>query len=299
MKQVLGQEFVNPLAPVIPQGTATNEMHVPPSNFSQPTNVLDEFMAEANNVVDVFKPFFKGNSWKEILLEILDLPPPSDGSLQQNQTLPLTTQVEGQSTQAMLQNVTRDVTPTIDLATPNASIPIFGQGTSQALGHQELGGNMGVVNPILSSNPNSTFPLPQNNPYSWTAGSSGMNNTSVGLGISDPQGGGTFDNATGNTLARLQSSSSPSFSVIPHKSSSGYQDVRRYHRFEMTGVSSLGQPADIVGANIWVYPEHNQHRYFRRPPSLTDFPDFVDAWQVKSNLSHYSIYIVGQFQKLN
>ncbi|KHN32346.1 hypothetical protein glysoja_032529, partial [Glycine soja] len=83
-----------------------------------------------------------------------------------------------------------------------------------------------------------------------------------------------FPNTTGNTLTHFQSCSSPpSFPVLPHasSSSSSHQQFPRYLPQQMTGINPQGILASM--------PQYNQGHFWLRPPSLTDFPNFVHAWE--------------------
>ncbi|KAG5063062.1 hypothetical protein JHK85_004245 [Glycine max] len=73
---------------------------------------------------------------------------------------------------------------------------------------------------------------------------------------------------------RFQSCSSPSFPVLPHasSSSSSHQQFPRYLPQQMTGINPQGILASM--------PQYNQGHFWLRPPSLTDFPNFVHAWEV-------------------
>uniref|UniRef100_A0A0R0KX57 Mediator of RNA polymerase II transcription subunit 25 n=1 Tax=Glycine max TaxID=3847 RepID=A0A0R0KX57_SOYBN len=72
---------------------------------------------------------------------------------------------------------------------------------------------------------------------------------------------------------RFQSCSSPSFPVLPHasSSSSSHQQFPRYLPQQMTGINPQGILASM--------PQYNQGHFWLRPPSLTDFPNFVHAWE--------------------
>ncbi|KAK7348653.1 hypothetical protein VNO80_23247 [Phaseolus coccineus] len=98
----------------------------------------------------------------------------------------------------------------------NASTPITVE--------EELGGNMGIVNLILTSEncSNSSFSFPQNNPNAWSH-PSGMNNTIVGLGSIDQQnlagvdasfGNLMFPDTTRNSLNQFQPPSFPMLVVV-------------------------------------------------------------------------------------
>ncbi|TKY59160.1 Mediator of RNA polymerase II transcription subunit 25 [Spatholobus suberectus] len=209
-------------------------------------------------------------------------------------------------------SVTKDTTSIMELTTnssENVNISIApgvvskaftytaGEGSSRGL-PQELVGSVGVVNPILISSescPNSSLSLlPQNNANFWSAGpdawchSSGVNSTAIRLGTIDPhdppRAGASFGDTTGNSLAQFQSCSSPSFPVLPYgsTSSSSNQQFPRYHQLGTTGLSPLATPA--MRANTWaspapMVPQYNQRYLWPRSPSLTDFKDFVQAWE--------------------
>jgi len=144
-----------------------------------------------------------------------------------------------------------------------------------------VGGNMGVVNPILTSEncSSSSFSFPQTNPNVWNQ-PSGMNNTPVGLGSMNQQnfpgvdasfGNLMFPNTTGNSLNPFQS---PSFPMPPcgSSSSSFHQPFQKPLQFQAIGISARGTPA--------MNHRFNQGFVSPPPPSLRDFDSFVCAWEV-------------------
>jgi len=194
-------------------------------------------------------------------------------------------------------NVTKDTTSIIEL-TPNSSESVnistspgvvlsnastpTGEGPSQVLA-QELGGNMGVVNPILTSTNCSYSSLSLNNPNSWFAGPNawnhpnGVNSTTVRAGTMDPPrvhasfGNRMFPNIQRNSITPFQS---PSFPVLPSGGSSSniLQQFPRSLPSQMYGINARGTSAMVH--------RFNHGPFWPRPPSLSDFDNMVCAWKV-------------------
>ncbi|KAG2409132.1 uncharacterized protein HKW66_Vig0039540 [Vigna angularis] len=154
-----------------------------------------------------------------------------------------------------------------------------GEGPSKVLA-QELGGNMGVANPIINSRncSNSTLLLPQNNPNFWVAKSDSWNHPSARLGTMDPPGFNAsfrnpmFPNVTGSSITRFPS---PRFPVLPYGGSSSniHQQHPRSLPLQTNGMNA-------PGASAMVHRFNNHGIFCPRPPSLSDFDTMVSAWKV-------------------
>ncbi|WVZ24279.1 hypothetical protein V8G54_002823, partial [Vigna mungo] len=153
-----------------------------------------------------------------------------------------------------------------------------GEGPSKVLA-QELGGNMGVANPILTSRncSNSTLLFPQNNPNMWVAKSDSWNHPSARLGTMDPPGVNAsfrnpmFPNITGSSITSFQS---PRFPVLPYGGSSS-----NIHQQRPRSLPSQIIGMNAPGASAMVHRFNNHGLFWPRPPSLSDFDTMVCAWK--------------------
>ncbi|KAH1202633.1 hypothetical protein GmHk_17G049059 [Glycine max] len=77
-----------------------------------------------------------------------------------------------------------------------------------------------------------------------------------------------------DVMAQFQSCSSPSLRMLPYDSSSScsHQQFPRYLPFQVTGFGPQGIPA--------MMPQYNKGHLWLHPPTLTDFPKLVQAWEV-------------------
>lgn len=272
------QESVGTLSPVIQQQATTDEMY-------------DDFMAELCNDNDIlpltddtFKSLFQLD---EPILEYFS----SEVFKEVEEQVP---------TDIPADNVTKDTTSVIQL-TPNSSERVnisispglvlsnastpTGEGPSNVVA-QELGPNMGVVNPILTSRncSSSSFSLPQMNQNLWIAGpnawnhANGVNSTTVRVGTMDPPGvdasfgNPMYPNIPGNSITQFQS---PSFPVLLYGSSSSsniHQQFPRSLPLQMIG-------SNARGTSVMVH-RFSHGPFWPRPPSLRDFDSMVCAWKV-------------------
>jgi len=78
-----------------------------------------------------------------------------------------------------------------------------------------------------------------------------------------------------NVMAQFQSCPSRSLQVLPYDSSSrsSHQQFPRYLPFQMTRINPQGIPPAMM-------PQYNKGHLWPHPPTLTDFPKFVHAWEV-------------------
>ncbi|KAL5184262.1 Mediator of RNA polymerase II transcription subunit 25 [Glycine soja] len=77
-----------------------------------------------------------------------------------------------------------------------------------------------------------------------------------------------------NVMAQFQSCPSRSLQVLPYDSSSrsSHQQFPRYLPFQMTRINPQGIPPAMM-------PQYNKGHLWPHPPTLTDFPKFVHAWE--------------------
>ncbi|RDX84675.1 Mediator of RNA polymerase II transcription subunit 25, partial [Mucuna pruriens] len=123
--QNVGLESASTLSPAIPQAT-TNEIYVPSSSCSMPMNIgYDDFLAELCNDSDIFLP----QSITTDTTSTIHLAPNSS------------------------EEVNISITP--ELVVSDATIFTAGEGSSSRGLGQELGSNLGVVNPITTTTTNS------------------------------------------------------------------------------------------------------------------------------------------------
>ncbi|BAT75024.1 hypothetical protein VIGAN_01281800 [Vigna angularis var. angularis] len=228
--QNVRRESASKLPLVAPQ--VTSEMHAPSTGCFVPMDSFAELMSllsDDNNDYQQDQPRKKSKtsvptSEEEDSLAYLfqlDQPVSLDEILGQGQSLFSKTQVGGESSQVLRdivpQSVTRGSASTIQL-TSNSSermnisispgiVACTSSGSSNGLAH-ELGGNMGVVNPMFSSELNclnSSLSLPQNNPKFWPAGSNALFPPQTAASFGDS----TFLNTIENSNIQFESSSFP------------------------------------------------------------------------------------------
>jgi len=227
--------------PLVASQATTNEMPAPSQGCFVPMSSYEEIMSILSDDNITFEDQPKKKSKTSVptaeeedslayLLQ-LDQPVSLDELLGQEQTLPSNTQAGGESSQVLRdiaqQSVTRGTTSTFQL-TPNPSERMnisvspgivvsnactssLGEGSSNGL-PQELGGNMGVLNPIFGSENylNSGLPpLPQNDPNFWPAESSALYPPQIAASFGDS----TFLNTIGNSNPQFDS---PSFPMQPY-----------------------------------------------------------------------------------
>ncbi|KAK7348652.1 hypothetical protein VNO80_23246 [Phaseolus coccineus] len=266
--QNVGHENANNASPVVPPQATMNEM-------------FDDFMTQIYNDNDILP---LGDDVFEGLLQSYESIPLDDvllGVLKEME--------EGELREVVAdipsRSVTKDTTSTMQFASNspekgNVSISPRLNASTPITVEEELGGNMGVVNPILTSQncSNSSLSFPQNNPNAWNH-PSGMNNTTVGLGSIDQQnptgvyssfGNLMFPNTTGNSLNQFQP---PSFPMLPCGSSSSsiHQSFPRTLQFQSVGITARGTPS--------MKHRFNQGLVSPHPPSFKDFDSFVSAWE--------------------
>ncbi|RDY06743.1 Mediator of RNA polymerase II transcription subunit 25, partial [Mucuna pruriens] len=263
-------ESVSTLSPIIPQAI-TDEMDVPFPNYSLPTDANDDIMAQIDNEKnDIFLPIFEDDFMAQLDNDNdIFLPTFEDDIMAQiDNDNDIFLPILGEDT---LNNNEALQEWEDDLRQVLTDIPTAGEGSSSRGLPQE----MGVMNPILCSEDcsNSSSPLPQNNQNLWLGGPSDMNSTTVRLGTMDPSPiGASFGNSmfpdTTTTNSPTQSQSQ-SFPVLPYGSNSSSD--QQFSRYQMTMLSPLGTPAMMA--------QYNQSHFWPCPPSLTDFQDFVHAWE--------------------
>ena len=262
------QEAESSLYPLIPQATM-NEIYVPSPTNSEPKNIYDDLMARLCNDDDILK--LEENNEQipldDISLEVLKAVEGLAHSVtnDRNSTTLLTSN--------SLEEVNISIPPAAGVVVSEAftqfqspSFPVHPYGcTSVGASASASVGGIGCTSTVNAS---------------VVAGAS----TTVRLATTDPQdppqigtsfGNSVFPNTTGNPLTQFQScSSKSSFPMLPYDSSSNssYQQFPRYIPYLMTGIGPQGIPA--------MMPQHNQGKFWLRPPPLSDFPNFVHAWEV-------------------
>ncbi|KAH1261419.1 hypothetical protein AAZX31_02G133200 [Glycine max] len=290
-------EAESSLYPLIPQATM-NEIYVPSPTNSEPKNIYDDLMARLCNDDDILK--LEENNEQipldDISLEVLKAVEGLAHSVtnDRNSTTLLTSN--------SLEEVNISIPPAAGVVVSEAftqfqspSFPVHPYGcTSVGASASASVGGIGctsTVNASVVAGASTTVRLattdPQDPPQIGTstvnasvvAGAS----TTVRLATTDPQdppqigtsfGNSVFPNTTGNPLTQFQScSSKSSFPMLPYDSSSNssYQQFPRYIPYLMTGIGPQGIPA--------MMPQHNQGKFWLRPPPLSDFPNFVHAWE--------------------
>jgi len=225
MKNFLVQESACTDPQVIP---TANEMNVLSPSCFLPMNEYEEIMALISDDNDNSQEDQASKKSKTLSEEENSLPnlfqPDQPLYLEEvfgpEETLPAEAQVGGSSS-----HVPRDVAPQTVMTNTSSSMNIsispgmlqsnactstFGQGSSSGL-VQQLGGNMGVVSSIFSSEncSNSSLSLPENIPKFWPAGSNALYPPQAGTSFGDS----IFPKATGNSFTRFES---PNFPVHPY-----------------------------------------------------------------------------------
>ncbi|ESW25712.1 hypothetical protein PHAVU_003G059200 [Phaseolus vulgaris] len=233
--QNVGHENANNASPVAPPQATTDEM-------------FDDFMTQICNDNDILP---LGDDVFEGLLQSYESIPLDDvllGVLKEME--------EGELREVVADipshSGTKDTTSTMQFASNSSEIgnvsfsPRLNASTSITV-EEELGGNMGVVNPILTSEncSNSRFSFPQNNPNAW-------------------------NHPSGNSLNQFQP---PSFPMLPcgSGSSSIHQPFPRTIQFQSVGITARGTPS--------MKHRFNQRLVSPHPPSFRDFDSFVCAWE--------------------
>ncbi|CAJ1939286.1 unnamed protein product [Sphenostylis stenocarpa] len=257
-------ESSNTVPQTIPQAT-TNEMNgLSPLSFL-PMNEYEEIMALLTDDNDISqqdhtwiqpKTFLTSEEEDSVeLLFQLDHSFSIEEILGEDQTLSSQTQVGGSSSHELRdfveQSVTTDTTSTIPLdsnssdrmnisispgvVVSNVSTTTFGERSSNEPA-QQLGDNMGVFNPIFSSENFSTSSLsmPENNPNVWPSGSDAFYPPRAGASFGDS----TFPNTTGNSFTQFES---PSFSVHPYGCASA-------------SFGTSASASDLVGDSVTQFP---------------------------------------------
>lgn len=233
MKHFLVQEFGSKLPLVASQAattTNTNGCFLPMDSYAEVMSLLND----DNNDYEEDQPRKKSKTSgptseeEDSLAYLFQLDPPVslDEILGQDQTLFSNTQLGGESSQLL-----RDIVP----QTVTRGTPSVGEGSSNGL-PQQLGGNMGVVNPMFSSelnSSNSTLSLPQNNPIFWppqTAAPFGDSTFLNTIGNSNTQFGSAARAGSdfGNSLTQFQF---PNSSVNPYDCA-GAGDGNSFSQFQ-------------------------------------------------------------------
>ncbi|XP_014506242.2 mediator of RNA polymerase II transcription subunit 25 [Vigna radiata var. radiata] len=237
--QNAGHENANTESPVVPPEATADEMF---DDFLKQLWNEDDILPLGDDVFDGLLQANDSNPLDDVLLEVLK-------EMEEGELREVVADTPSQS-------VTKDATSTVPFATNSSE-------TGNV--EDELGGKMGVVNPIPPSEncSNSSFSFPQSNPNAWNQ-PSGMNNTTVGFGNL------IFPDTAENSLNQFQS---PSFPMLTCGSSSSsiHQPFPKPLQFQAIGITIRGTPA--------MKHRCNQGLVSPPPPSLTDFHSFVCAWQ--------------------
>ncbi|QCD83083.1 mediator of RNA polymerase II transcription subunit 25 [Vigna unguiculata] len=218
--------------------TNTNGCFLPMDSYAEVMSLLND----DNNDYEEDQPRKKSKTSgptseeEDSLAYLFQLDPPVslDEILGQDQTLFSNTQLGGESSQLL-----RDIVP----QTVTRGTPSVGEGSSNGL-PQQLGGNMGVVNPMFSSelnSSNSTLSLPQNNPIFWPPQTAA------------PFGDSTFLNTIGNSNTQFGSAA-------------------------RAGLPSAMVPNPLVSP-VPIMSQYNQTQVLPRQPFLPDFKDSIPAWE--------------------
>ncbi|KAK7314514.1 hypothetical protein VNO77_33040 [Canavalia gladiata] len=309
---------VNPLPLVAPNATP-NETHAPSQSMNVYEDIMAEiadkdiFLPRKKSKTD--RTIMEEDTLEDLFLP--DEPIPLDDSLAQENMVSNNRQFSSEVLGAVEEEprpVLRDIaarsgpinnTTVIDLTSNSPMLVSKGSSSKAVEGSQkgpvqELGRNKGVVNPALNSGSSSNpgLLLPQKEPNLWpnTAPQtwhqpSGRMSTAVRLGIVDPWdppptgssfGNTSFPHAAGNSLVQSQPHSS-SLS-LPH--GTVQQKLPEYHQYQMTGFGPLGVPAQATptwvpspSAPPPIMPPFNPRDFWPPPQSLTNFHDFVHAWE--------------------
>ncbi|WVZ24271.1 hypothetical protein V8G54_002815 [Vigna mungo] len=267
--QNVRRESASKLPLVAPQ--VTSEMHAPSTGCFVPMDSYAELMSLLNDDNNDYQqdqprkksktsvPTFEEEDSLAYLFQ-LDQPVSLDEILGEGQTLFSQTQVGGESSQVLRdivpQSVTRGSASTIQF-TSNSSermnisispgiVACTSSGSSNGLAH-ELGGNMGVVNPMFSSDLNclnSSLSLPQNNPKFWPAGSNTLFPPQTAASFGDS----TFFNTIENSNIQFEESSS--FQMLQFGSASA-------------GLGSAGSASSDFGNSLtqFQYPNTSVNPY--------------------------------------
>jgi len=205
------QENANNESPAVPPEATADEMF---DDFLKQLCNDDDGLPLENDVFDGLLQPYERNTLDDVLLGVLK-------EMEEGERREMVADTPSHS-------VRKDATPTVE---------------------DEVGGNMGAVNPILTSE----------------NCSSGMNNTTVGFSNL------IFSDTTGNSVNQFQS---PSFPMLTcgGSSSSIHQPFPKPLQFQAIGITIRGTAA--------MKHRFNQGLLSPPPPSLADFHAFVCAWEV-------------------